>query len=272
MPPDFESQPPLPDVRVLGTYNWDWLEGHLQGVPILGDKRKNPNDSSKWRRPYANAKIELKTVPLSQLIGEARPLALYYLRQKVPLFRAVIGQLSYEDGIDVLKLNKDITALLVENRSIMMAGEKSDDGRRLIIPPILEYSLRDKRPVIVDGLHRLLYVVELAGKKTKSYWKLSPWRIARRSGIEVSAVYISNVNNGEEPGHMPLVPLPVAWERLLPYDFVPPEHEKRIFAWDNTKHRELYGDGVRYNFRDFGLSGGERQISAQTKTGAGLPP
>lgn len=279
MATDYESNPPLPDIKILKRHSWNWLEDHLRQVPILGDAKKI-TDPAKWRRPYQDKGVDiaLQNVTLGRLIKNTRPLSLYYLERKLRCMQAVIGQIYYESKgkIDILKLDEEVAALETLDTSLLTygKGEVVDDGVRLIIPPIIEYSERDNKLVVVDGLHRIFYAIELAGKKVDAYWTKSHIELARDSNIPLSIVNITGVKNREKEGHTPLVPLPVAWERVAPKSETPPTHLKRYFARDHTKIQpkgipEVYGDDNYYMFRDFGESGGIRQVSAQTKQSPG---
>lgn len=172
-------------VQLLRQESWPELETQLRDVSLLGDPSQ---------KPYQNAKLELKTISTD----EVWPVARYILEDHLEVQRFLHSVFMAEHGIDTLDLEDDQTRVLFH-----LDGEPEEWA---LIPPIVEESSVDGKPLLVDGEHRFF--------------------LARELGVPIKVIWVSHV-----PEIYPVVATPIEWNEVELQAEVPDISLKRKYRY-----------------------------------------
>ncbi len=176
-------------VQILKRETWPELESQLREVSLLGDP---------VQKPYQKAKIELKTISTD----DVWPVARYILSEHLEIQRFLHSVFMAEHGIDTLDLENDQIRVLFH-----LDGEPAEWA---LIPPIVEESALDGKPLLVDGEHRFF--------------------LARELGVPIKVIWISQV-----PEMYPIVATPIEWSDVELQDEVPDISLKRKYRYPSLK-------------------------------------
>ena len=164
---------------------------------------------------YERAEIGLKRFDAE----EAFPIAKYVLEQRLAELTELEEKLQIH-GLSIFDLDS-----VIEIGNVRMG------------PPVVEYSIDDAIPVIVDGLHRFY--------------------LAKESSLKINSLFIRNVH----PDY-PTISLPIEWDELSVVKEMPEIVEDRRKLREGIPNND---EVIRSFFRDFKFLGspGRRLQSEQ---------
>ncbi len=175
----------VPTISIAETETWSQLETRLRHVGLLGDPHL---------KPYAQATIESRVINSD----DVWPVARYILTDHLETQRFLHWAFEQEQGIDTLHQEDDQSRIL-----FTLEGEAEEWA---LIPPIIEESPLDGKPLLVDGEHRFF--------------------LARELGVPIKVIWISQV-----PKQFPIVATPIDWSEVKAYDEVPDTSKKRDYRY-----------------------------------------
>lgn len=220
--------PGVLEINVLETFTLDQVVEMLRGVQILGPK-VDKLGPEKQLYPYRNAKFSLKIVGNGKngrlKFSDLSPLSLYLLTGTIEL-GAEISEKLEELGYDPFLLSDTVCGIKYTCRT---TEDPENSNKVLMIPPLVEYSKRDQKLVIIDGQHRV----------TRAKWANRP----------INVLLAEDVPNNED--EMPIVAFPVGWREVVLDSKLPDKTDgrrKRRYGVDINKvvYKEEY-----WYFRDF---------------------
>jgi hypothetical protein len=174
-----------PTITINQTEDWRQLTERLRQVGLLGDPHL---------KPYAKAVIDTRVITSDQVW----PVARYILTEHLETQRFLHWAFENEHSLDTLH-QEDREARVV----FKLEGEVEEWA---LIPPIVEESPLDGKPLLVDGEHRFF--------------------LARELGVPIKVIWISHV-----PAEFPIVATPIEWSEVTAYDQVPDTSKKRDYRY-----------------------------------------
>ncbi len=179
------AEPTQLTLKIKQTENFSQVCERLRQVSLVGDPAQ---------KPYAQAEFSLREVSAAEVF----PLSRYILTDHLDTQRYLHWAFEQEHNLNTLHQED-------ERLRILFTLEGSADEWALI-PPIVEESKLDGKPLLVDGEHRFFLAKEL--------------------GVPIRVIWISHV-----PTHYPVVATPISWSEVKEYAAVPPLAEKRDYRY-----------------------------------------
>jgi hypothetical protein len=179
-----------PTITIKQTEEWPQLEQRLREVGLLGDPQL---------KPYAQAVIDSKVISTDQVW----PVSRYILKDHLETQRFLHWAFENEHSLDTLH-QEDGQARIV----FKLEGEAEEWA---LIPPIIEESPIDGKPLLVDGEHRFF--------------------LARELGVPIRVIWISRV-----PAQFPVVATPIEWSEVELHDEVPDTSKKRDYRFPKLEN------------------------------------
>lgn len=172
-------------IQVKETKDWSKFVTALRTVTLLGDRSV---------LPYQDAQISTRVI----LPHEVEPISKYVITSHLETQQRLRELLLIEQDIDLLDLRDNHTHV-----GFTVSGES---GEWYMSPPIVEFSVADQKPVLLDGEHRFF--------------------MAQQLQLPIRVVWIEQV-----PDQVPVVGKPIPWKEVKQYDVVPDVSQKRSYRF-----------------------------------------
>jgi len=172
-------------IQVQQSESLSQVQERLRQVALIGDSTQ---------KPYAAAQISTKIVTPAAVW----PLSRYVLSNHLETQRYLHWAFEQEHSIDTFHQEDDALRLVFK-----LEGEADEWA---LVPPIVEESPVDGKPLLVDGEHRFF--------------------LAREMGLPIRVIWISQV-----PQQYPVVATPVEWSEVKEFSEVPSLAEKREYRF-----------------------------------------